>query len=144
MSPPEMTALLKGIESFIEILWQYGLPGVLISLVAVPAFVMLVILYMNHLATVRMEKSQEAFRESIANITESNRKDTGILLEAYRLDTHEIIKDVGVKHDKIVRLHETAIAQIKSAEQHNAILHTIVVNNTQAMEQLKIAIRTKG
>ena len=131
MTPAEMTALMKVLQSFATILGDMGLPGLIAILLLGPALVLVLILYMNHLATVRMEKGQAEFRKSTAE-----------LLEAYRQDTHEIMQIIGTKNDSTIRLHENAIAQIKSTEQHNVILHTLVVNNTTAMEQLKSIIKT--
>ena len=142
MTPAEMTALLDVLQSFATILGDMGLPGLIGMLLLGPALVLVLILYMNHLATVRMEKGQAGASVRMEKGQAEFRKSTSELLEAYRQDTHEIMQVIGTKHDNITRLHENAIAQIKSTEQHNAILHTLVVNNTTAMEQLKSIITT--
>ena len=129
MSSVEMTALLKGMQGFVDVFGQLGLPGLLMMVLLAPALVLMLILYMNHLATVRMEKAQAEYRSSSMS-----------LLEAYREDTQNLLQDMGDKHSKLMRVHEDTLLQLKSSLELNAALYTLIINNTTAMEQLKISI----
>lgn len=79
----------------------------------------------------RAEKSQDAFFKS-----------NNELLEAYRKDTSHILHEIGERHNAALKLHEDSIGKLRSSEENSAVLHTVVVNNTTSMEQLKSVVKT--
>lgn len=131
MSPVEMTAMMKILQTLASTLGGIGLPGLLAIIFLGPTCILGLFLYMSHQASMRAERSQEVFIKS-----------NNELLEAYRKDTSHIMHKIGERHNEALRLHDDTMCRLKTTEQSNAVLHTVVVNNTSAMEQLKGMIKT--
>lgn len=128
--PTEVTAMITVLRNLLIFLEQIGLPGLLIMLIIGPVIVLCLIIYMNHLANVRSEKQQA-----------ENRKANEQLLEAYRKDTQEILRQVTKKNEELIDSNEKVILRLKSCEEQSSVMHTMVINNTLAMEQLTQIIK---
>lgn len=131
MSPAEITAMIKILQSLTSTLNSIGLPGLISIILLGPTCILALFMYMNHQATIRAEKAQDLFIKS-----------NNELLESYRNDTSRIVHEIGERHNAALKLHENTMGKLRSSEQHNAVLHTIVINNTTAMEQLRSVVRT--
>lgn len=128
--PAEVTAMITVLRNLLIFLEEIGLPGLLIIFMLGPAVVLSLIIYMNHLANVRSEKQQS-----------ENRKSNEQLLEAYRKDMQEVLRQIGNKNDELISSNEKLIIRLKDCEEHRNVMHTMIVNNTVAMEQLTQIIK---
>ncbi len=118
MTPAEITTFLGVFQSFVKVFDQIGIAGLLCMVFAVPLFMLCIILFLNHYNNKRLSE----------------------LLETYRADSSSIVQLYSTQHDELMKKHEIVMSQLKTSEQNNSILHTLVVNNTQAMERLTFAI----
>lgn len=128
--PVEITAMITVLRNLLIFLEQIGLPGLLIMFIIGPVIVLCLIIYMNHLANVRSEKQQA-----------ENRKANEKLLEAYRKDTQEILRQITKKNEELIDSNEKLVLRLKSCEEQSSVMHTMVINNTLAMEQLTQIIK---
>ena len=65
------------------------------------------------------------------------------LLEAYRGDTQNILREVGDKHEEVAQFYRKNVELVKNYERMTDALQTLVVNNTRAMEHLTTIIETR-
>lgn len=128
--PPEVAAMITVLRNLLIFLEEIGLPGLLIILIVMPVIVLFLILFMNHLANMRAEKVQA-----------ENRKANSEMLEAYRKDTQEILRQIVNKNEELISSNEKLIIRLKDCEEVRNIMHTMIVNNTTAMEQLTQIIK---
>ncbi len=151
MTPAEITTFLGVFQTFVKLFDQVGVWGFLGTIIITPFLMICLVLWLNHSNNKRQEAALEAYRKEKEEylelyrkqrdeFLEAYRKDKEQLLEAYRQDTAEILKHYGARHDDIIKRHELAMSQIKALEQDKATMHTLVVNNTQAMERLSFTI----
>lgn len=128
--PAEVAAMITVLRNLLIFLEEIGLPGLLIILIVMPVIVLLLILFMNHLANIRAEKVQA-----------ENRKSNSEMLEAYRKDTQEILRQIANKNEELISSNEKLIIRLKDCEENRNVMHTMIVNNTTAMEQLTQIIK---
>lgn len=128
---PQLTAMLTGLMPMLESLVALGVPGILLGMAAIPAFVISLICWLNY----------------------RHDKQTAKVLEAYRADTHEIlqalsdkhdecIKEFTVKHQEVVNFYTNNVALVKSHEKLTESNQTLIVNNTRAMERLCVVVES--
>lgn len=129
MTPVEAAAFLEGITTIANIFGEFGLPGIIIIVCSGPAFVLIAIVYMNHLATMRSEKAQAEFRD-----------DMNGLLEAYRADTQKVLNELGSNYENVVQFYKSNVVLVKNYEKMTDATQTLVVNNTRALEHLSTII----
>ena len=89
MGTSEVAALIGALEPLIRGLATVGLPGVLAIVLSGPAFLIAVVVIMSHNSAKRMEKAHERFQENM-----------NTMLEAYRADTQNILREVGTSTRK--------------------------------------------
>lgn len=128
---PQLTAMLAGLLPMLESLVALGVPGILLGMAAIPAFVIALICWLNY----------------------RHDKQTAKVLEAYRTDTHEIlqalsekheecIREFTVKHQEVVNFYTNNVALVKSHEKLTESNQTLIVNNTRAMERLCVVVES--
>lgn len=118
----ELNAAISAALPLIESLFALGLPGVILLLAAIPALVIVVLCIMDYRHGKRIE----------------------MLLEAYRKDTQEALREMREKHEEVVGFYGHNVVLVRNHEQMNATLQTIVVNNTRAVEHLSTIIKARG
>lgn len=132
MGTSEVAALIGALEPLIRGLATVGLPGVLAIVLSGPAFLIAVVVIMSHNSAKRMEKAHERFQENM-----------NTMLEAYRADTQNILREVGDKHAEVAQFYKKNVELVKNYERMTDALQTLVVNNTRAMEHLTTIIETR-
>ena len=132
MNPNEIQALLVALEPIMTALAAIGIPGILGLILAAPVLVIGVLLIMSHISTARMEKSHQRFQENMVT-----------MLEAYRSDTQNILREVGNKHEEVARFYRNNVELVKNYERMTDALQTLVVNNTRAVERLITIVETR-
>ena len=80
----------------------------------------------------RMEKAHQRFQENMAT-----------MLEAYRSDTQNILREVGDKHEEVARFYRNNVELVRNYERMTDALQTLVVNNTRAVERLITIVETR-
>lgn len=132
MNPNEIETLLSAVQTIATILSGFGVPGLLAVALSGPALVIIAVLVMTHISTTRMEKAQQLFRE-----------DMYAMLEAYRTDTLNIVREIGKEHAEAVRFYNDNVELVKDYERIADALQTIIVNNTRATERLITIIEAR-
>ena len=131
MGTSEVAALIGALEPLIRGLATVGLPGVLAIVLSGPAFLIAVVVIMSHNSAKRMEKAQR-FQENM-----------NTMLEAYRTDTQNMLREVGDKHAEVTQFYRKNVELVKNYERMTDALQTLVVNNTRAVEHLTTIIETR-
>ena len=132
MNPNEIQALLVALEPIMAALAAIGNPGLLGLILSAPALVIVVMLIMAHISAARMEKAHQRFAENMAT-----------MLEAYRSDTQNILREVGDKHEEVARFYRNNVELVRNYERMTDALQTLVVNNTRAVERLITIVETR-
>lgn len=78
-----------------------------------------------------MEKAQLQFQQNMRE-----------LLDAYREDTQEILRDVGNRHAEVVQYYHKNVELVKNYERVTEALQSLVINNTRAVERLTTIIES--
>lgn len=131
MSPQELQAVLAILEPIMTTLTAIGLPGLLGLIFSAPALVIVAILVMSHAGSRRMEKAQLQFQQNMRE-----------LLDAYREDIQEILRDVGNRHAEVVQYYHKNVELVKNYERVTEALQSLVINNTRAVERLTTIIES--
>ncbi len=132
MGTSELAALIGALEPLVKGLAAVGLPGVLAIALSGPAFLIAVVVIMAHNSAKRMEKAHERFQENMTT-----------MLEAYRADTQNILREVGDKHAEVAQFYRRNVELVKNYERMTDALQSLVVNNTRAIEHLTTIIETR-
>ena len=132
MTPNEIQAVLVALEPIMAMLATIGIPGLLGLILTAPALVIVVMLTMSHISATRMEKAHQRFQENMAT-----------MLEAYRSDTQNILREVGDKHEEVARFYRNNVELVRNYERMTDALQTLVVNNTRAVERLITIVETR-
>ena len=132
MTPNEIQAVLVVLEPIMAMLATIGIPGLLGLILSAPALVIVVMLTMSHISATRMEKAHQRFQENMAT-----------MLEAYRSDTQNILREVGDKHEEVARFYRNNVELVRNYERMTDALQTLVVNNTRAVERLITIVETR-
>lgn len=131
MSPQELQAVLAVLEPILAALTAVGLPGLMVLLFSAPALVIVAILVMSHAGSHRMEKAQLQFQHNMQS-----------MLDAYREDTQEILREIGSRHAEVVQYYHKNAELVKNYERVTEALQSLVVNNTRAVERLTTIIES--
>ena len=132
MNPGELEALVQPVQAIAAVLTQLGVPGLLGLALAGPALIILAMLYFEHLRATRQEQAQAAYREAVEKV-----------LETYRSDTMNMLREVAKEHSEAVRFYNDNVELVQDYERMAEALQTIIVNNTRALERLVTIIETR-
>ncbi|MDD2966756.1 MAG: transcriptional regulator [Desulfovibrionaceae bacterium] len=132
MNPNDLETLVTATQTIAAVLSGLGVPGLLALALSGPAMVIVAMLYFEHLRTKRAEQSQQIYRE-----------ETSRILEAYRIDTQKILREVGGEHAEAVAQYRENVEFVKNYERMADSLQTLIVNNTRAMERLTTIVETR-
>ena len=132
MTPGELEALVQPVQAIAAVLTQLGVPGLLGLALAGPALIILAMLYFEHLRATRQEQAQAAYREAVEKV-----------LETYRSDTMNMLREVAKEHSEAVRFYNDNVELVQDYERMAEALQTIIVNNTRALERLVTIIETR-
>ena len=91
MNPSDLETLVTAAQTIAAVLSGLGVPGLLALALSGPALVIVAMLYFEHLRTKRSEQAQQMYRE-----------ETSRILEAYRVDTQKVLRDVASEHAEAV------------------------------------------
>ena len=132
MNPTELEALIQPVQAIAAVLTQLGVPGLLGLALAGPALIILAMLYFEHLRATRQEQAQAAYRDAVEKV-----------LETYRSDTLNMVREVAKEHSEAVRFYNDNVELAQDYERMAEALQTIIVNNTRALERLVTIIETR-
>lgn len=132
MTPGELEALVQPVQAIAAVLTQLGVPGLLGLALAGPALIILAMLYFEHLRATRQEQAQAAYRDAVEKV-----------LETYRSDTLNMLREVAKEHSEAVRFYNDNVELVQDYERMAEALQTIIVNNTRALERLVTIIETR-
>lgn len=132
MNPGELEALVQPVQAIAAVLTQLGVPGLLGLALAGPALIILAMLYFEHLRATRQEQAQAAYRDAVEKV-----------LETYRSDTMNMLREVAKEHSEAVRFYNDNVELAQDYERMAEALQTIIVNNTRALERLVTIIETR-
>lgn len=132
MNPGELEALVQPVQAIAAVLTQLGVPGLLGLALAGPALIILAMLYFEHLRATRQEQAQAAYRDAVEKV-----------LETYRSDTMNMLREVAKEHSEAVRFYNDNVELVQDYERMAEALQTIIVNNTRALERLVTIIETR-
>ena len=132
MTPSELEALVQPVQAIAAVLTQLGVPGLLGLALAGPALIILAMLYFEHLRATRQEQAQAAYRDAVEKV-----------LETYRSDTLNMLREVAKEHSEAVRFYNDNVELVQDYERMAEALQTIIVNNTRALERLVTIIETR-
>ncbi len=132
MNPSDLETLVTAAQTIAAVLSGLGVPGLLALALSGPALVIVAMLYFEHLRTKRSEQAQQMYRE-----------ETSRILEAYRVDTQKVLRDVASEHAEAVSYYRDNVELVKNYERMADSLQTLVVNNTRAMERLTTIVETR-
>lgn len=132
MTPSELEALVQPVQAIAAVLTQLGVPGLLGLALAGPALIILAMLYFEHLRAARQEHAQAAYRDAVEKV-----------LETYRSDTLNMLREVAKEHSEAVRFYNDNVELVQDYERMAEALQTIIVNNTRALERLVTIIETR-
>ena len=132
MNPGELEALVQPVQAIAAVLTQLGVPGLLGLALAGPALIILAMLYFEHLRATRQEQAQAAYRDAVEKV-----------LETYRSDTLNMLREVAKEHSEAVRFYNDNVELVQDYERMAEALQTIIVNNTRALERLVTIIETR-
>ena len=117
----DMSAAISATLPLLEALFSLGVPGVLLMLASIPALVIAVIFILDYKHGKRVSR----------------------VLEAYREDTQESLREMNRKHDEVAEYYRKNVTLVKNYERMNDTLQTLVVNNTRAVEHLSTIVETR-
>ena len=132
ITPGELEALVQPVQAIAAVLTQLGVPGLLGLALAGPALIILAMLYFEHLRATRQEQAQAAYRDAVEKV-----------LETYRSDTLNMLREVAKEHSEAVRFYNDNVELVQDYERMAEALQTIIVNNTRALERLVTIIETR-
>lgn len=132
MTPGELEALVQPVQAIAAVLTQLGVPGLLGLALAGSALIILAMLYFEHLRATRQEQAQAAYRDAVEKV-----------LETYRSDTLNMLREVAKEHSEAVRFYNDNVELVQDYERMAEALQTIIVNNTRALERLVTIIETR-
>ena len=143
MNPEQINALISAAQSISAVLQQLGVPGLLCLALAGPACVIVAMLWFDHGRAVRQEHQLAVYREDMEKQQKAFRETVERVLEIYRADTQNILRDVAGQHAEVVAYYRDNVKLVREDESVASALQSIIVNNTRAVERLITIIETR-
>lgn len=125
MNPADLTQTLEALAAFAKVIDALGIPGIIALIVSGP-LLMLCSLYLIEY------KRNYNTTEMVGGIREETRN----MLEAYRKDTQQILRELGTNQGKTDTYYRDNVELVKRYERIAECLQDVVVSNTRATERL--------
>lgn len=132
MNPAELSRLAESLMDIASLFERLGLPGFVLLVLAGPALVLCVIVFVEYH---RSRRNQE--------MADSARTEGRAMLETYRADTQQILRELGAGIDQTARFYRENVELAKQYERIAKGLQDVVVSNTRAMERLITMIESQ-
>lgn len=143
MNPYDIQSLINAVQAIATVLSGLGVPGLVALALAAPAMVLVTVLILDHIRATRMEAMIQVLRKDTDKILASYRENTGRQLEAYRVDTQMVCRELGKQHAEAVRFYNDNVELVRDYERMADSLHAIVINNTRAVERLAVIVEER-
>lgn len=125
MNPAEVAKAVDALTEIANVLDRLGIPGLVFLVLSGPALVLVAILAIEYH---RSRKAQD--------MVETMRTETRAMLETYRADTQNILRELGANQDQTDQYYRDNVVLVQQYERVAKGLQDVVVGNTRAMERL--------
>ncbi|MGE4552858.1 MAG: hypothetical protein AB7D57_07080, partial [Desulfovibrionaceae bacterium] len=125
----QILRLIDALETVAGVLQRLGPSGVVLVMLSGPAIVLATMLSLNHL-------SQRAADRQAAAVRCENRE----LLEAYRKDTQDILRELGADQAQTDQYYRDNVILVQRYELLAKDLVSVITCNTRAMERLSVLV----
>lgn len=125
MNPADLTQTLEALAAFAKVIDALGIPGIIALIVSGP-LLMLCSLYLIEY------RRNTSTTEMVHGIREETRN----MLEAYRKDTQQILRELGTNQGKTDTYYRDNVELVKRYERIAESLQDVVVSNTKDAQQI--------
>lgn len=140
MNSVQLTQLVDALTEIANLLERLGLPGLVALALAGPAALVLALMTMDYLRGRKMQDMMELMRSE----NEMARKQAAWLMEKYREDMGEAVKELGANQDQTDQYYRDNVELVKGFNRMAEGYQDIVVSNTRATERLITILETRG
>lgn len=125
MNPSDLAQTLEALTAFAKVIDALGIPGI-VGLVVSGPLLMLCSLYL-----IEYRRSQGA-----AKMVDDIRTETRTLLESYRIDTQNILRQLGENQKKTDQYYRDNVELVKGYNLIARNQQDVIIGNTRAIERL--------
>lgn len=133
MTGPETARLLEAVTAIAEILERVGVPGLVGLILLGPGLVLCAIIMVEYHRSRRIQE-----------LVETARAEGRAVLEIYRADTRQVLRELGEGIQQNMRFYRDNVELVKQYDFLAKNLQDVVVSNTRATERLIVMLEERS
>ena len=144
MSGVEITQALEMLTSIIQVLDTVGVGGLVLLVLSCPALVVLAVLIIEYHRSVKQRVENAEMLAAMRDENARSRDSAAVQLEAYRADTHQLVRDLGANQRATDQYYKDNVELARNYNHLAEGLQDVVVGNTRALERLIVMLEGRN
>lgn len=136
MPVDQIPQLIEALSAIAGILERLGVPGLLGLLLAGPVAVIIALMLINHASAKNLAAMHEQARRDTQAMVDQMRDGMTITLEAYRVDTQNIVRELGRNQQATDQYYKDNVELVKNHQRMANNLSDLIVSNTTVLQRL--------